>query len=407
MSEVFFHGSSKLFTKFNLDYALKGTGKIKFGFGVYITSSFASAANYSKTSDAADDEKHYVYTVEVVEKNRTNYISFIEEVCPIIIAKAEAKLGDKIPPVYTVNGNLFRKYIGIRLTHDVKEWQKLALATDPEKVKLKVGIIEEKAASEFLYGIGVKMIEWPYTWTSGETRFNRAILKADSIKIIKIEEVKLDSKGKYIEGSNTLVKDLSGKPRSLAPFIKEYYPEYWGVKDYPVKECVSIHKVDGYWGIFSNFAQTPLIVKGVKFKTSEQLFQVLKFKKAEHVKEVYNAPQPKMIAKKLETLNRRADWGMIFIDVMKFCLQTKYEQSKAFFSKLEESKGKYIVEDQNTFKKPADAWGVKLELVNKSDSEQRFAGPNLLGQLLMELRDNGTLKYSLPDDIFDCLDYLK
>lgn len=102
MSKVFFHGSSKLFTKFNLDYALKGTGKIKFGFGVYITSSFASAANYSKTSDAADDEKHYVYTVEVVEKNRTNYISFIEEVCPVIIAKAEAKLGDKIPSVYTV-----------------------------------------------------------------------------------------------------------------------------------------------------------------------------------------------------------------------------------------------------------------------------------------------------------------
>lgn len=116
-----------------MDYALKGTGKIKFGFGVYITSSFASAANYSKTSDAADDEKHYVYTVEVVEKNRTNYISFIEEVCPVIIAKAEAKLGDKIPSVYTVNGNLFRKYIGIRLTHEVKEWQKLASATDPEK----------------------------------------------------------------------------------------------------------------------------------------------------------------------------------------------------------------------------------------------------------------------------------
>lgn len=65
------------------------------------------------------------------------------------------------------------------------------------------------------------------------------------------------------------------------------------------------------------------------------------------------------------------------------------------------------MEDQSTFKKPADAWGVKLELVNKSDSEQRFAGPNLLGQLLMELRDNGTLRYSLPDDIFDCLDCLK
>ena len=37
-----------------------------------------------------------------------------------------------------------------------------------------------------------------------------------------------------------------------------------------------------------------------------------------------------------------------------------------------------------------------------------FVGPNLLGRLLMELRDNGTLSYRLPDDalsaIRGCLD---
>lgn len=233
------------------------------------------------------------------------------------------------------------------------------------------------------------------------------MLNPNSIKIIKIEEVKLNAKGKYVEGSNTLVKDLSGRPRSIAPFIKEYYPEYWGINEYPVSKCVSIHKVDKCWGVFSNFAQTPLVVNGVKFKTSEQLFQVLKFKKPDHVKEVYNAPHPKMTAKKLETLHRRTDWGMIFIDVMKFCLKTKYEQSEVFFDKLEKSKGKFIVEDQSTFKKPADAWGVKLENEDNGLSEQKYVGPNLLGQLLMELRDSGKLEYDLPDDIFDCLIYLK
>lgn len=159
MAEVFYHGSSQLFTKFSLDYALKGTGKVKFGFGVYVTSSFASAANYSKTSEGGANEKHYVYTLEVIEKNKSNYISFIESVHPLIVAKVEAKLGEKIPAVFTSNGNLFRKYIGIKLSQDSKVLQKYVFATDPEKVKLKVGIAEEKAASDFLYQIGVKMIE--------------------------------------------------------------------------------------------------------------------------------------------------------------------------------------------------------------------------------------------------------
>lgn len=406
MAEIFFHGSSRLFTKFNLDYALKGAGKVKFGYGIYVTSSFASAAHYSRTAEGGADEKHYVYTLEVVQKNRTNYISFIEKVSPSVVAKAEARLGERIPEVYTANGNLFRKYLGIRLTQDDKVWQKLSRATDPEKVKLKVGLEEEIAASAFLYQIGVKMIEWPFTWTAGERRFNRAILKAESIKIVKIEEVRLDEKGKYVEGSNTLVRDLSGKPRSLAPFIREYYPEYWGIREYPAGQCVPIHKVDEYWGVFCNFARTPLVVRGVCFKSSEQLFQVLKFRNPEQVKEVYHAPQPKMPAKKLETLYRRPDWGRIFVDVMKFCLKTKYDQSKDFRDKLEESKGQYIVEDQSTFKKPADAWGAKL-VKDGPSAEGKFVGPNLLGQLLMDLRDHGTLEYKLPDDLFDGLDALK
>jgi predicted NAD-dependent protein-ADP-ribosyltransferase YbiA (DUF1768 family) len=68
---------------------------------------------------------------------------------------------------------------------------------------------------------------------------------------------------------------------------------------------------------------------------------------------------------------------------------------------LERSKGKYIVEDQTGFtKKNPDAWGVKQQGDN-------YVGPNLLGRLLMELRDNGKLEYHLPDDAFTFLQYLK
>jgi predicted NAD-dependent protein-ADP-ribosyltransferase YbiA (DUF1768 family) len=86
---------------------------------------------------------------------------------------------------------------------------------------------------------------------------------------------------------------------------------------------------------------------------------------------------------------------------MKFCLTKKYEQSEGFRKELERSKGKFLVEDQSGFmKKNPDAWGVKLQGDN-------FVGPNLLGRLLMELRDNSKLDYNLPTDSLTFINFLK
>ena len=74
---------------------------------------------------------------------------------------------------------------------------------------------------------------------------------------------------------------------SIAPFIKEFYPQYYSIETYPVSECAIIHKVDMEWGIFSNFGRTPIVVNGVTFRTSEQLFQLMKFKDEEPLKEIY------------------------------------------------------------------------------------------------------------------------
>ena len=264
MGEIFYHGSSKLFHKFDLDYALQGTGKVKFGFGLYVTSSFTSAAHYSK---GAAEERHYVYTVEVCKKNKLNYISYLEEVGAQIVHQAEVALGERIPQLYTINGKVFRKYLGIRLVRSETVWKKLAEATRLDENKLRVGLDEEKAVAEFLCKIGVKFIEWPFTWIAGETRMNRAYLKASFLKIIRIEEVKLDAKNQYIEGSNILVKDLSVSPHRLASYVQTYYPQYWGIQEYESKECVLIHKVTEEWGIFCNFAPTQILVNGVMFKT--------------------------------------------------------------------------------------------------------------------------------------------
>lgn len=187
---------------------------------------------------------------------------------------------------------------------------------------------------------------------------------------------------------------------SIAPFIQEFYPQYYSIETYPVADCVAIRKVKEPWGIFGNFAPTPIIISNVSFKTSEQLFQLMKFKDAEPVLAVYQANNPKMIAKHWEKTHRREDWGQMIVDAMKFCLGLKYEQSEEYRQELERSKGKYIVEDQTSFpKKTPDTWGVKQQGDN-------FVGPNLLGRLLMELRDNGKLDYRLPDDAFTFLQHL-
>lgn len=100
----------------------------------------------------------------------------------------------------------------------------------------------------------------------------------------------------------------------------------------------------------------------------------------------------------------REDWGRMVVDAMKYCLMMKYEQCKAFHDELDRSKGLFIVEDETNRnarkKKDADSWGTNLV-------DNEYVGPNLLGKLLMELRDKGELDYKLPDDALDFINALK
>ena len=76
--EIFYHGSHNLFDSFDLSHALEGDGKVKFGYGVYVTSRYTSAAHYSGSNPQSND--HYVYTVEVPDKTEGNCIAFKQPV---------------------------------------------------------------------------------------------------------------------------------------------------------------------------------------------------------------------------------------------------------------------------------------------------------------------------------------
>ena len=111
---IFYHGSSVLFPKFDLSHALEGDGKVKFGYGVYLTSSFKSAAHYSETK-SSPATSHYVYPVEIPDLTDDNHIDFKRPVHPEIIKRAEQELGYTIPEKITLDGKDFRKYLAKQL----------------------------------------------------------------------------------------------------------------------------------------------------------------------------------------------------------------------------------------------------------------------------------------------------
>ena len=192
----------------------------------------------------------------------------------------------------------------------------------------------------------------------------------------------------------------------LVEYIKEFYPQYFGTHRYPVDQCACIKGAAEEWGVLGNFGRASVVVNGVTFNKTEKLFQCMKFTHAPVIKEIYaqNGMGMKQKAKKKEyQVYIREDWPRIFLDVLKFVLVTKYEQSEEFRNELERSKGLYIVEDETgrrDRKKSADAYGT----IRVGDE---MVGPNLLGQFLMELRDTGKLDYILPADALDFVEHLK
>ena len=372
---IVYHGTTSKFDRFDLTHLGEGEGKSKFGVGHYASTVYDTAALYA---GKCEGETKYVYTLEVPELTDFNHIVSAKPPHQVIIEKVEEQLG-QIPDEAKSSGKSFRKYIGN------------LIIGNKGTVKKMIGSLSiegEIAVSKFLYEIGVLYLVWAHSQATPDNgKINVAILDDSIIAIKKIEEVELDEKGKLKKKSST----------RIAEFIKKYYPEYWGDQSYPIEQSVFFQsKTDNHW-ILSNISSCPLEVEGVPFKSSEHLFQTLKFATSESVLAVYNNYiTPKMTAKHYQKLegHRREDWGQILVDIMKFCLHQKYEQCPEFKEELERTKGYHIVElqDANNDKElsRANAWGVKTK-------GQNYEGPNIMGRLLIELRD-GTMKYKLPDD---------
>ena len=120
--EIFYHGTSVLFKKFDIAHALEGDGKAKFGFGTYVTESYTSAAHYAYNKKRPENKDYYVYTLEIPDMTEDNYLFSCRPVHPSIIGRTEKVLGEQIPAEATTVGKYFRKYVGNRLTGKETHW---------------------------------------------------------------------------------------------------------------------------------------------------------------------------------------------------------------------------------------------------------------------------------------------
>ena len=199
----FYHGSSaEPFDRFSLDHALEGDGKVKFGWGVYVTEKYSTAAHYAFNKHRPENKDFYVYTVDIPDRTPDNCLSLLKgiPVTESIVKRVEAKLGETVPEEAKVEGIPFRNYLANKLTGEDKP---------VEKMIDKATVEGKKAASEFLSSLGVDLIEWPRAWKKPEAEKNMAVLDDRNVRIIRIEKVELDPKGhQLIEGSRQVIKEF-------------------------------------------------------------------------------------------------------------------------------------------------------------------------------------------------------
>ncbi len=171
-----------------------------------------------------------------------------------------------------------------------------------------------------------------------------------------------------------------------------HYLQYDTIERYPVEQTIGFTSTAAEWGIFSNFAKTPMVVNGIEFACVEQLFHYIRLnneaERAQYLK-VSPGMALKMKAKAFKKRGvERADWREIAVDVMRFCLNHKYQASAEFRKTLADSGGRFIVEDESNRKKRPDSWGAVLDTVTNE-----YFGKNIMGRLLMELREKKGLEY--------------
>ncbi|MEW6542164.1 MAG: NADAR domain-containing protein [Nitrospirota bacterium] len=154
------------------------------------------------------------------------------------------------------------------------------------------------------------------------------------------------------------------------------------LRTYDRKDAVVFRKTNERFGGLSNMASGfPLEVNGVRILTSEALYQACRFPHKPEVQRLIIQQTSPMTAKMRSKPHRkdtRSDWEKVRVNIMRWCLRAKLAQNWQKFGELLLATGdRQIVEES----RKDDFWGAK------GTDEATLVGINVLGRLLMELRE--------------------
>lgn len=142
-------------------------------------------------------------------------------------------------------------------------------------------------------------------------------------------------------------------------------------------------KANEQWGEFGNMTGKFgfRITREVLIPSTENLYQAMRFTDHPEIQKLIITEKSgfgaKLIAKKFRKTHTRSDFEDIKLDVMNWCLKLKLANHKKFGDALILTGSRDIVEESHK----DTWWGAKL-------SGSTYSGINVLGQLLVDLREN-------------------
>lgn len=154
-------------------------------------------------------------------------------------------------------------------------------------------------------------------------------------------------------------------------------------RTYISSECIVFHKTKELFGGLSNMAAGYYLkINGTRILTSEALYQACRFPHRPDIQRLIIQQASPMTAKMKSKPHRndsRQDWNAVRIRIMRWCLRVKLAQNWTEFGRLLRATGDHSIVE---YSKKDDFWGAKVI------DEQTLVGSNVLGRLLMELRED-------------------
>jgi type I restriction enzyme S subunit len=155
-----------------------------------------------------------------------------------------------------------------------------------------------------------------------------------------------------------------------------------GQRVYTRADSVVFLKTHESFGGLSNMAGGfPLRVNGIRILTSEALYQACRFPHRPEVQALIIEQKSPMTAKMKSKPHRRdsrPDWNQVRVNVMRWCLRVKLAQNWIVFSRLLLETGERPIVEES---RKDSFWGAM------ANDDGTLAGMNVLGRLLMELRE--------------------